>query len=127
MRDFDKLMKEALAPYPAYETLVKAKIKGMSNADIQKLLIEKHDLNHTVEYISSLWRNKIPKILSEKAKENYLIWHYSEVEYGSWKRCSRCGEVKLAHNRFFSRNNTSKDGWYSICKACRNSKNKEKK
>jgi hypothetical protein len=127
MRDFDKLMKEALAPYPAYETLVKAKIKGMSNADIQKLLIEKHELNHTVEYISSLWRNKIPKILSEKAKENYLIWHYSEVEYGSWKRCSRCGEVKLAHNRFFSRNNTSKDGWYSICKACRNSKNKEKK
>lgn len=127
MRDFDKLMAEGLAPYPAYQTLAQAKINGMQNIDIQKLLIEKHDLHHTVEYISSLWRNKIPKILSEKAKEDYLIWYYTEVEYGKWKRCTRCGEVKLAHNRFFSKNNTSKDGFYSICKCCRNSKNKEKK
>ena len=127
MRDFDKLMAEGLAPYPAYLTLAQAKINGMSNPDIQKLLVEKHGLHHTPEYISSLWRNKIPKILSEKAKEDYLIWHYTEVERGTWKRCTRCGEVKLAHNRFFSKNNTSKDGFYSICKCCRNSKNKEKK
>ena len=127
MRDFDKLMAEGLAPYPAYQTLARAKIEGLSNPEIQKLLIEKHDLHHTPEYISSLWRNKIPKILSEKAKEDYLIWHYTEVERGTWKKCTRCGEVKLAHNRFFSKNNTSKDGYYSICKCCRNSKNKEKK
>ena len=126
MRDFDKLMAEALEPYPAYKTLVEAKTEGMQNIDVQKLLIEKHDLHHTVEYISSLWRNKIPKIISEKAKEDYLIWHYTEVERGTWKRCSRCGEVKLAHNRFFSKNSSSKDGFYSICKCCRNSKNKEK-
>ena len=127
MRDFDKLFAEGLAPYPAYKTLALAKIQGLQNSEIQKILIEKHNLNHTPEYISSLWRNKIPKILAEKAKEDYLIWYYSEVEYGKWKRCSRCGEVKLAHNRFFSKNSTSKDGWYSICKCCRNTKNKEKK
>ena len=127
MRDFKKLLAEGLVPYPAYQTLVQAKIEGLSNQDIQQLLIEKHNLHHTPEYISSLWRNKIPKILSEKAKEDYLIWHYTEVERGTWKKCTRCGEVKLAHNRFFSKNNTSKDGFYSICKCCRNSKNKEKK
>ena len=127
MRDFKKLLREGLDPYPAYQTLVAAKIKGLQNSEIQKLLLEKHNLHHTVEYISALWRNKIPKILSEKAKEDYLIWNYTEVEYGTWKRCSRCGEVKLAHNRFFSKNNTSKDGFYSICKTCRCQKNKEKK
>ena len=127
MRDFDKLMAKGLEPYPAYQTLVRGKIAGMTNNEVQELLIKEHDLHHTPEYISSLWRNKIPKILSEKAKEDYLIWHYTEVEYGKWKRCTRCGEVKLAHNRFFSKNNTSKDGFYSICKCCRNSKNKEKK
>ena len=127
LRDFDKLLAEGLEPYPAYRTLVKAKISGMQNTEVQKLLVEKHQLHHTPEYISSLWRNKIPKILSEKAKEDYLIWYYTEVERGNWKRCTRCGEVKLAHNRFFSKNNTSKDGFYSICKCCRNSKNKEKK
>ena len=127
LRDFDKLMAEALEPYPAYQTLVKGKTEGLTNNEVQELLIKEHDLHHTPEYISSLWRNKIPKILAEKAKENYLIWHYTEVERGTWKRCTRCGEVKLAHNRFFSKNNTSKDGFYSICKCCRNSKNKEKK
>lgn len=127
LKDFDNLLKRGLEPYPAYQTLVKGKTEGMTNAEVQELLIKEHNLHHTPEYISSLWRNKIPKILAEKAKEDYLIWYYSEVEYGKWKRCSRCGEVKLAHNRFFSKNSTSKDGWYSICKCCRNTKNKEKK
>lgn len=127
MEDFDKLMRKALDPYPAYQTLAQEKINGATNAAIQQKLIEKHDLHHTVEYISSLWRNKIPKIISEKAKDDYLIWYYTNVEQGKWKRCTRCGEVKLAHNRFFSKNNTSKDGFYSMCKVCRNTKNKEKK
>ena len=127
MRDFEKLLAEGLEPYPAYKTLVDAKIEGLTNTEIQTLLKEKHDVYHTVEYISALWRNKIPKILSEKAKTDYLIWHFTEVEYGTWKRCSKCGEVKLAHNRFFSKNNTSKDGFYSICKECRNKRTKENK
>lgn len=126
MQDFDKLMRKALSEYPAYWTLVKGKFNNLTNAEIQKILIEEHNLYHTVEYISSLWRNKIPKIISEKAKDDYLIWYYTNIEKGTWKKCTRCGEVKLAHNRFFSKNNTSKDGFYSICKSCRNAKNKEK-
>jgi hypothetical protein len=126
MQDFDKLMRKALSEYPAYWTLVKGKFNNLTNAEIQKMLVEKHNLHHTVEYISSLWRNKIPKIISEKAKDDYLIWYYTNIEKGTWKKCTRCGEVKLAHNRFFSKNNTSKDGFYSICKSCRNAKNKEK-
>ena len=127
MRDFKKLLAEGLEPYPAYQTLVEEKIDGKTNAEVATILFEKHNLKHTPEYISSLWRNKIPKILSEKAKTDYLIWYYSEVEYGTWKKCTRCGEVKLAHNRFFSKNGDSKDGFYSICKTCRCEKNKEKK
>lgn len=123
LRDFDKLLAEGLEPYPAYRTLVEEKIAGRTNAEIQKILLEKHNLFHTPEYISSLWKNKIPKILANKAKSDYLIWYYTEVERGHWKKCSKCGEYKLAHNRFFSKNNTAKDGFYSICKACRNKKN----
>lgn len=126
MEDFDALMRKALTKYPAYWTLVKCKFNNLTNAEIQKILIKEHNLHHTVEYISSLWRKKIPKIISDQAKDDYLIWYYSEVEKGTWKKCTRCGEVKLAHNRFFSKNNTSKDGFYSICKSCRNAKNKEK-
>ena len=127
MQDLDNLIEKTLKDkYPLYYKLLIYKIDGKSNIDIQFLLEQEFGLTYTVEYLSSLWRNKIPKLLAEKAKEDYLIWHYTYKEYGKWKKCSRCGEIKLAHNRFFSKNNTSKDGWYSICKECRNKKNKEK-
>lgn len=127
MQDLDNLVEKTLRDdYPLYYKLLIYKIDGKSNAEIQALLTQEFGLTYTVEYLSSLWRNKIPKLLAEKAKEDYLVWHYTYEEYGKWKKCSRCGEIKLAHNRFFSKNNTSKDGWYSICKECRNKKTKER-
>jgi hypothetical protein len=90
------------------------------------LLLEKHAVNHSAEYISSLWRNKIPKVIAEYAKDEYLIWYFTNEKEGHWKKCSCCGQFKLAHNRFFSKNSTSKDGFYSLCKDCRNAKNRNK-
>jgi hypothetical protein len=66
-------------------------------------------------------------MIAETAEDDLLNWYFTHVKRGKWKRCSRCGEVKLAHNKYFSKNKTSKDGFYSICKACRNAKTKEKK
>lgn len=123
MEDLDNLVDNALKEnYPLYYDLVIYKIDGKQNVEIQQLLEEAHGIKHSVEYISSLWRNKIPKLIAEEAKEEYIMWYYTIKERGKWKRCSRCGEVKLAHNRFFSKNKTSKDGYYSICKCCRNKK-----
>lgn len=123
MEDLDNLIERTLKDkYPLYYDLLIYKIDGKQNIEIQELLSEKHGIKHSVEYISSLWRNKIPKLLAEQAQEDYLVWYYTMKERGKWKRCSRCGEVKLAHNRFFSKNRTSKDGFYSICKCCRNKK-----
>ena len=123
MLDLDKIIDDALEKkYPLYYKLLIYKIDGKQNVEIQELLDKEFGVKHSVEYISSLWRNKIPKLVAEQAKENYLMWHYTVKEKGQWKRCSRCGQVKLATNRFFSKNSTSKDGWYSICKQCRNEK-----
>lgn len=113
--------------YPMYYDLMLYKISGNTNEEIQIKLIEDYDTKHSLEYISSLWRNKIPKIIADGASQDWLEWYYSFQEYGKWKRCSRCGQIKLAHNTFFSKNNTSKDGFYSICKECRNAKTKKNK
>ena len=105
MTDFDNISEKALEKYPIYRRIVELKID---------------------EYISSLWRNKIPKLIASAAEDEYLNWYYTEIEKGQWKKCSRCGQIKLAHNKYFSKNKTSKDGLYSICKACRNAKTKNK-
>ena len=112
--------------YPMYYDLIIYKIDGVSNENIQKILENDYGVRHSVEYISSLWRNKIPKLIADAAQKDWLEWHYTYEEYGKWKRCSKCGQVKLAHNMFFSKNNTSKDGFYSRCKDCRNAKTKKK-
>ena len=125
MEDLDNLIDRTLKDnYPLYYDLLIYKIDGKQNVEIQMLLEMTYGIRHSVEYISSLWRNKIPKLLAEQAKKDYLNWYYTNVEYGKWKKCSRCGQIKLANNKFFSKNKTSKDGFYSICKDCRNSKNK---
>ena len=128
MMDLDNLIETHLKEqYPLYYKLLIYKIDGKQNLEIQKLLQEEFNILHSIEYISSLWRNKIPKLLAEAAANDWLVWHYTYEEKGQWKKCSRCGQVKLAHNHFFSKNKTSKDHFYSICKACRNAKSKEQK
>lgn len=127
MQDFNELMRRALKPYPVYQYIVAEKINNSSNVEIKGLLEKKFGFTHSLEYISNLWRKKIPKIIAQQALDDWLVWYYSEKEYGHWKKCSCCGQIKLAHSRFFSINKSSKDGWYSLCKACRNKKKKEKK
>ena len=122
MEDFDNISGRALEPYPYYERLVELKIDGKQNLEIQETLQKEFGIKHSIEYISSLWRNKIPKLIAARAEDEFLDWWYLEVEKGQYKKCSRCGQIKLAHNKYFSKNKTSRDGWYSICKACRNVK-----
>lgn len=126
MYDFDVISGQALENYPFYRRLVELKVDGLQNVEIQQILQEEFGITHSLEYISSLWRNKIPKLIASAAEDQYLDWYYREVEKGQWKRCSRCGQVKLAHNKYFSKNKTSKNGFYSICKECRNAKTKKK-
>lgn len=108
--------------HPLYYDIVIWKIDGKSNLEIQELLADKYGMTHSQEYISSLFRNKIPKVIAEAVKEQWVVWFYTNKAKGEWKTCTRCGETKLAHNRFFSINKTAKSGFYSICKHCRNTR-----
>ena len=127
MLAFDEISDKALKEYPLYEKIVECKVDGLQNTQIQEILQMEFGIKHSLEYISSLWRKKIPKLIASQAEDEYLYWYYLNIEKGKYKKCSRCGQVKLAHNKYFSKNKTSRDGFYSICKKCRNSKNKTKK
>ena len=126
MEDLDVLIDKTLKfKYPLYYRLLIYKIDGKTNLEIRDLLYKEFGIRHSVEYISSLWRNKIPKLIAEQQVKDFLDWYFLEKERGIWKKCSKCGEIKLAHNLYFSKNGSSKDGFYSICKECRNKKTKE--
>ena len=130
MEDLDNLIERALAnEQPMLYDLLIMKIDGMCNVDIGVEINKRYGKKYTNEYLSSLWRKKIPRLIAEAAEQEYLEWYYTVVKKGHWKKCSRCGQIKLAHNFYFSKNKSSKDGFYSICKCCRNAKtraNKEK-
>ena len=124
--DFENLVDKALEPFPLYMRLVEYKIDGLQNIEIQEKLQIEFGIKHSVEYISSLWRNKIPKLIASAAEDQYLEWYYLNIEKSTFKRCSRCGQIKLAHNKYFSKNKTSRVHFYSICKNCRNTRSGQK-
>ena len=124
MDDFDRVADAALKEYPLYERIVEYKIDGLQNIAIQEKIQMEFGIKHSLEYISSLWRNKIPKLIASEAEDRLLDWYFLNEMKGKYKKCSRCGKVKLAHNKYFSKNKTSRDGFYSICKCCRNAKAK---
>lgn len=127
MQDFDDLAAAALRDTPYLQMLLTLKTEGWTNAEIQAKLVHRFGKSYTIEHISNLWCHKIPKLIKERAVQQFLEWYYTEIEYGSWKRCSCCCQVKLANPHFFTRNCTSADGFYSICKECRAKKRRGEK
>jgi hypothetical protein len=122
LEDFDNLLKRALYDHPMYRDIIEMKFANKTTAEIQKMVEEKYHETHSVQFISSLWRNKIPKLIAEREQNDFLIAYCRENKIGKWKRCSCCHEWKLATTRFFTKNRTSKDGFYSLCKECRRKK-----
>lgn len=122
IQDLENLIDKAFMNTPFYKSILIYKIDGKTNEEIHNLLQEEYGITHNVEYISCLWNNKIPNMIAEQATIDYLYWYFTFKEKGQWKKCNRCGQIKLKDNRFFSRNKTGKDGFYSLCKECRNRK-----
>lgn len=124
VQDFEELADAALQEKePMLYDIMVYKIMKMQNKDVQEKLEQDYGKTYSIEYISSLFNNKIPKLIAAEAEKQDLIYHYTYVEKGNWKKCNRCGQVKLLHSIFFSKNSSSSNnGFYSICKECRNSK-----
>lgn len=121
IESFEDICDKALKDYPIYMRIVELKIDKKQNIEIQQALADEFGMTYSVEYISSLWRNKIPKVIAQAAKDDFIVWQYRQKGL-PLKKCSKCGQLKPANNNFFSKNKTSKDGFYSICKKCRNKK-----
>lgn len=118
--DLENLVVDTLLEdYEELFDLVVWKIDGKTNEEIQELMESKHGITHNEQYFSALWRKRVPKMIAEAAQKQWIVWYYTNEKRGIWKKCGKCDEIKLAHPLFYSKNNSSKDGCYSICKECR--------
>ena len=122
LEDFDDLLKRAFAQYPVYQTVFDLKLQQKTNLEIAREVGRIYGEQHSAEFISAMWRQKIPRHIAEVETRRYLMWYYTNVTDGPWKTCSCCKERKPANHHFFTRNNTSKDKFYSLCKDCRKKK-----
>lgn len=124
LMDLEDLVERALLPdhQILYDLLV-LEIDGLGGQEIVREMERRYGIVHSEQYFSTLWCKKIPKIIAEQAQKDYLIWYYTtqDPENAQWKVCKTCGKKQLAHPLFFHKN-TSKDGYYSKCRACRSNK-----
>lgn len=89
-----------------------------SNYDVSEIARELDCKYQTVQSII----NKIIKKIINKYEDIYEDWYYLNIVKGKYKRCSKCGEIKIANERHFSPDKRNKDGLHSLCRRCRNKK-----
>lgn len=86
-----------------------------SNYDVAEIAKELDCKYQTVQ--STI--NKMIKKIINKYEDTYEDWYYLNIVKGKYKKCSKCGEIKIANERHFSPKKDSKDGFHPYCKECR--------
>lgn len=119
--DFENLIKNSISNNlkDKYKDILIYKLNGFSNEEINNYLIKKYNKGYSLNYISSLINKVIPEILVNNYLNTTINWVYTYKLYGKWKKCSKCGQIKLANRMNFSLNKRGKYGLHSICKECR--------
>lgn len=72
----------------------------------------KQNINYTI--------NTIINIIVKKYEEIYSDWYYLNISKGKYKKCNKCGEIKLIQQFDIDKNN--KNGYKNLCKECRKNK-----
>jgi len=125
MEDLDNLLEITLKDKPNYERIVILKIDGLSNAAIQEIIQKEFGLAYTKEYISTLWRKRIPSLIAKESQRQWMDWMFGYILKIPKKKCTRCGKKKFATSFYFSKDSSKADGLYTICKECRNASHRK--
>ena len=115
--ELEIVARKALAEHPILLDLCRLEMLGYTGAEIVDYMETYHNIVHSEQYFSTLWTKKIPKLISEEAKKNFIIYYWRKNGL-PFKTCSCCKKT-LPANPFFFHRNTNSDGFYSKCKKCR--------
>lgn len=100
-----------------YRSILYLKIKKYKNQEIANYINKKYDKNYTANYISTIFRQKILKTITETALTHKEIIHnlfFTE----NFKSCNTCGTIYLVNETNFVKKARSADGFSNRCKNC---------
>lgn len=93
------------------------KLKRVSNVDIAGGINAEYGKSYTVNYISTIFRQKIiPSICAAAQTQAEIIENLPYPE--NFKKCKTCGRVLLSTPQNFVRKSRSPDGLSTQCKRC---------
>lgn len=116
--EFEQLVEKSnLEPYE--KDILIYKIDKLTGEEICELINEKYEMELKESNLVRVYSEVIPKKLSNTYDDIYEEWLYTYRVKGEYKTCSKCGEVKLANEKYFSKKKDSKDGLHPYCKKCR--------
>ena len=92
------------------------RIDGYFYYEIREMLEKKYGICISEKEISNIFNDKIPKIIVDTYLKDRENWIYTYKVKGEYKKCSRCGEIKLT--KYFTKDEKRKDGFFPYCKSC---------
>lgn len=116
--DLENIATRALPPYLL--DLITVKVDGMPSDGVSTHMLQHWSMCHTPQYWSSVWKNKVPKMITDQAKKDYICFYWRSTGYGHWQTCRKCGRTLPAHPVFFTTNGP--DRFYSTCRDCRSTR-----
>lgn len=98
-------------------SILDLKLKRVSNVDIAGGINAEYGKSYTVNYISTIFRQKIiPSICAAAQTQAEIIENLPYPE--NFKKCKTCGRVLLSTAQNFVRKSRSPDGLSTQCKRC---------
>ena len=109
---FDRALMQA-----EYRLIVEMKSENWRNEDINNELRRRNLKTFSVNYISTIYKKRIPKLLAQAVEAHYEL-ALALDQPDEWKRCSKCGKLLHLDSNHFRRLSKSKDGFVGSCKQC---------
>lgn len=109
---FDRALMQA-----EYRLIVEMKSENWRNEDINNELRRRSLKIFSVNYISTIYKKRIPKLLAQAVEAHYEL-ALALDQPDEWKRCSKCGKLLHLDSNHFRRLGKSKDGFVGSCKQC---------
>lgn len=93
------------------------KLRKVSNPDIAQYINKKYNKSYTINYISTIFRQKIiPQICAAAQIHAEIIENLTFPE--NFKKCKTCGRILLISPINFVKKSRSPDGYSTQCKIC---------